>query len=70
MMKLLSLGLNGTTDEMRINLQQDCMALEKNGFHLALDETSRGSYTFIGYNIVEEELSFHNYERYKNILKS
>lgn len=69
-MKLLSLGLMGTTDELRYKLQQDCTMLAQKGFHLALDETSKGNLTFIGCNITEEQLSFHSYERYKDTIVS
>ncbi|MBP2649456.1 MAG: Sporulation protein YtxC [Firmicutes bacterium] len=68
-MKILSLGLTGAFDEFRSKLQQDCCALVQEGFRIAIDETNRGSYTFLGCNIAEGELSFRNYERIKNSLK-
>lgn len=37
---------------------------------MAVDESSKGSYTFLGCNIAEGELSFRNYERVKNTLKN
>ncbi len=67
-LKLLSLGLLGTTDELRYKMQQDCVALAQKGFHLAIDEINKGNLTFIGCNIIEDELSFHNYERYKSVI--
>ncbi|MBP2656585.1 MAG: Sporulation protein YtxC [Firmicutes bacterium] len=68
-MKILSLGLTGAYDEFRSKLQDDCYALVEEGFRIAIDETNKGSYTFIGCNIAEGELSFRNYERVKNMLK-
>lgn len=68
-MKLLSVGLNGTTDEIRARLQKDCVTLSQEGFCVAIDEINKGSYTFLGCNIIEGELSFRNYERIKNLLK-
>ncbi|MDR3563176.1 MAG: putative sporulation protein YtxC [Negativicutes bacterium] len=69
-MKILSLGLSGTSDEIKNKLEEDCPALAKEGFHVVIDQTCRGNYTFIGWNVTEGELSFRNYERVKNILKS
>ena len=37
---------------------------------MAVDESSKGGYTFLGCNIAEGELSFRNYERVKNMLKN
>ncbi len=68
-MKLLSVGLTGTTDEIRARLQKDCVTLSQEGFCVAIDEIYRGNYTFLGCNIIEGELSFRNYERIKNLLK-
>ena len=69
-LKLLSLGLTGTTDEVRARLQTDCRTLIQEGFRVAIDETNRGIYTFLGCNVIEGELSFRNYERIKNMLKN
>lgn len=69
-MKVLSLGLSGASDEIRLRLQQDCRLLVKEGFRIAVDETNKGSYTFLACNIAEGELSFRNYERLKNMLKT
>lgn len=69
-MKILSLGFSRTPEELRARLQQDCRALVADGFRVAVDETSKGSYTFLGCNIAEGELSFRNYERVKNMLKA
>lgn len=68
-MKLLSVGLRGTADEIRARMQQDCAVLNHEGFRIAIDETSRGNYTFLGCNISEGEMSFRNYERIKRLLK-
>lgn len=68
-MKLLSVGLTGTTDEIRARLQQDCTTLKQEGFRVAIDEINRGHYTFLGCNVIEGELSFRNYERIKSLLK-
>jgi putative sporulation protein YtxC len=68
--KILSLGLRGAPDEIRTRLQHDCRALAQEGFRVAVDESSKGRYTFLGCNIAEGELSFRNYERVKNTLKS
>ncbi len=37
---------------------------------MAVDESSKGKYSFLGCNIAEGELSFRNYERVKNTLKN
>ncbi len=37
---------------------------------MAVDESNKGKYTFLGCNIAEGELSFRNYERVKNMLKN
>ncbi|MPM21622.1 hypothetical protein SDC9_68066 [bioreactor metagenome] len=69
-MKLLSVGLTGTTDDIRARLQQDCSTLRQEGFCVAIDETNKGHYTFLGCNVIEGELSFRNYERIKSLLKN
>ncbi|MDT8900966.1 putative sporulation protein YtxC [Anaeroselena agilis] len=69
-MKILSLGLSGSPDEIRTRLQQDCRTLARDGFRVAVDESSKGNYTFLGCNIAEGELSFRNYEHVKNSLKT
>jgi len=67
--KLLSVGLKGTTQEMRERLQLDCKTIIQDGFRVAIDEINKGHYTFIGCNVIEGELSFRNYERIKNSMK-
>ena len=67
--KLLSVGLSGTTQDIREKLQTDCKTLIKDGYRVAIDETNKGYYTFIGCNVMEGELSFCNYERIKNAVK-
>jgi len=67
--KLLSVGLTGTTDEIRDQLQLDCKTVIQDGFRIAIDEISKGHYTFIGCNVIEGELSFRNYERIRNSVK-
>ena len=67
--KLLSVGLKGTTQEIRERLQLDCKTIIQDGFRVAIDETNKGHYTFIGCNVIEGELSFRNYERIKNSMK-
>lgn len=67
--KLLSVGLSGTTQDIRERLQLDCKTLIKDGYRIAIDETNKGHYTFIGCNVMEGELSFRNYERIKNAVK-
>jgi len=68
--KLLSVGLTGTTDDIRARLQKDCITLKQEGFRVAIDEMNKGSYTFLGCNVIEGELSFRNYERIKSLLKN
>ncbi|NLP42702.1 MAG: putative sporulation protein YtxC [Veillonellaceae bacterium] len=68
-MKLLSVGLTGTTDYIRARLQQDCSVLRQEGFRVAIDEINKGRYTFLGCNVIEGELSFRNYEKIKSLLK-
>ncbi len=68
-MKILSLGLSSAPDEIRARLQRYCRALVQEGFRVAVDESSKGNYTFLGCNIAEGELSFRNYEHVKNTLK-
>jgi len=68
--KLLSVGLTGTTQEMREKLQLDCKTIIQDGFRVAIDEINKGNYTFIGCNVIEGELSFRNYERIKNTVKN
>ncbi len=68
--KLLSVGLTGTTEEIRNRLQLDCKTVIQDGFKIAIDEVNKGHYTFIGCNVMEGELSFRNYERIKNAVKS
>lgn len=70
MVKLLSVGLTDTTDEVRSRLQHDCISLTQEGFRIAIDEINKGNYTFLGCNVIEGELSFRNYERIKNLLKN
>lgn len=69
-MKILSLGLSGAPEEIRARLQHDCRALAQEGFRVAVDESNKGNYTFLGCNIAEGELSFRNYEHVKNTLKT
>ncbi|MBP2626084.1 MAG: sporulation protein YtxC [Firmicutes bacterium] len=69
-MKLLSVGLTGTTQEIREKLQLDCNTIIQDGFRVAIDEINKGHYTFIGCNVIEGELSFRNYERIKNSMKN
>lgn len=69
-MKLLSVGLTGTTNEMREKLQADCKTIIQDGFRVGIDEINKGHYTFIGCNVMEGELSFRNYERIKNSVKN
>ncbi len=69
-MKILSLGLSGPAEEIRSRLQQDCQNIGLEGFRIAIDETIKGHFTFLGCNIAEGELSFRNYERVKNMLKA
>lgn len=69
-MKILSLGLSGPADDIRTRLQEDCQNIGREGFRIAIDETNKGHFTFLGCNIAEGELSFRNYERVKNMLKA
>lgn len=69
-MKLLSVGLKGTTQEIRERLQLDCKTLIQDGYRVAIDEINKGHYTFIGCNVIEGELSFRNYERIKKSMKN
>jgi len=69
MVKLLSVGLTGTTQEIREKLQLDCKTIIQDGFRVAIDETNKGHYTFIGCNVIEGEVSFSNYERIKDSMK-
>jgi len=69
-MKLISIGLAGTTDDIRSRLQQDCRIFATDGFRVAVEEMNKGYYTFLGCNLIEGELSFYNYERIKNTLKN
>jgi putative sporulation protein YtxC len=68
--KLLSIGLAGTTDDIRTKLQQDCKTFANDGFRIAVEEMNKGAYTFLGCNLTEGELSFYHYERIKNGLKN
>ncbi|HWR43864.1 putative sporulation protein YtxC [Sporomusa sp.] len=68
-MKLLSIGLNGTTGEIREKLECDCKTLTQEGFRVVIEELDRGGYKFLGLNISDGELSFRNYERIKNVLR-
>ncbi|MDF2572674.1 MAG: putative sporulation protein YtxC, partial [Sporomusa sp.] len=68
-MKLLSIGLNGTTGEIKEKLECDCKTLTQEGFRVVIEELDRGGYKFLGVNISDGELSFRNYERIKNMLR-
>ncbi len=68
--KLLSIGLNGTTENIRDKLEYDCKTLTQEGFRVVIDEISRGGYRFLGLHIVDGELSFRNYEHIKAVLKN
>lgn len=70
MVKLLSIGLNGTTGNIREKLECDCKTLTQEGFRVVIEELDKGGYTFLGLNISDGELSFRNYERIKNVLKN
>lgn len=67
---LLSIGLNGTTGNIREKLEHDCKMLTQEGFRVVIEELDRGSYKFLGVNIIDGELSFRNYERIKTVLKT
>lgn len=68
-MKLLSLGMMGTTKEIRQKLQQDCNIFAREGCKLTVDEQQLGGYTFLSCNIPDGEISYRSYERVKNLLK-
>ncbi|EGO62406.1 putative sporulation protein YtxC [Acetonema longum] len=68
-MKLLSLGMTGTTEEIRQKLQQDCNIFAREGCKLSVDELQLGGYTFLSCNIPDGEISYRSYERVKNLLK-
>ncbi len=70
MVKLLSIGLNGTTGNIREKLENDCKTLTQEGFRVVIEELNKGGYTFLGLNISDGELSFRNFERIKNVLKN
>lgn len=70
MVKLLSIGLNGTTGNIREKLEHDCKTLTQEGFRIVIEELDKGGYKFLGLNISDGELSFRNYERIKNMLKN
>lgn len=70
MVKLLSIGLNGTTGNIRDKLEHDCKTLTQEGFRIVIEELDKGGYKFLGLNISDGELSFRNYERIKNVLKN
>lgn len=69
MVKLLSVGLKDATDELKERLQADCKMLIEDGFRVAIEEFCKGSYRFIGCNVIEGELSFRSYERIKQSIK-
>jgi len=68
--KLLSIGLSGTTENIRDKLESDCNMLTQEGFRVVIEESDRGGYTFLGLHIVDGELSFQNFEHIKAVLKS
>jgi putative sporulation protein YtxC len=68
--KLLSIGLNGTIGNIRENLESDCKTLTQEGFRVVIEEIDRGGYKFLGLHIVDGELSFRNYEHIKAVLKN
>jgi putative sporulation protein YtxC len=68
-MKLLSVGLSETSDDIREKFYHNSAILNNSGFGVAVDETNRGNYTFLGFSINDGEVSFRNYERIKNLLK-
>lgn len=69
-MKLLSIGLSGPVDEIRVRLQKDFATLSLEGFQVAVDEYIKGHLTFFGCHVTEGELSFRNYERMKAMMKN
>ena len=52
MVKLLSVGLKDATDELKERLQADCKMLIEDGFRVAIEEFCKGSYRFIGCNVI------------------
>ncbi|MBP2634096.1 MAG: putative sporulation protein YtxC [Firmicutes bacterium] len=68
--KLLSIGLSGATENIRDKLEYDCKILTQEGFSVVIEENDRGGYTFLGLHIVDGELSFRNFEHIKAVLKS
>jgi hypothetical protein len=68
--KLLSIGLNGTIGNIREKLEFDCKMLTQEGFRVVIEELDRGGYKFLGLHIVDGELSFRNYEHIKAVLKN
>lgn len=70
MVKLLSIGLTGTTGDIREKLEHDCKTLTQEGFRVVIEELDRGGYKFLGLNISDGELSFRNYERIKTVIKN
>lgn len=68
-MKLISLGLSGSIDDIRDKLQQDCNLFQREGYQIVVDQLQAGKYTFLNCSILEGEISFRNYERIKNLLK-
>lgn len=69
-MKLLSIGLSGPVDEVRVRLQKDFGTLHLEEFQIAVDEYIKGHLTFFAYRVTEGELSFRNYERIKAMIKN
>jgi putative sporulation protein YtxC len=69
-LKILSLGFSGMPDEIKMKLAGSFPGVTREGLPLTIQETKRGSYYFLDWNIPEGELSFRNYERVKNTLKS
>ena len=68
-MKLISLGLSDSIDDVRAKLQQDCNLFQREGYQIVIDQLQAGKYTFLNCSILEGEISFRNYERIKNLLK-
>lgn len=69
-MQLLTIGLSGPVDEVRVRLQQDFATLSLEGFQVAVNEEIKGHLTFFGCHVTEGELSFRNYERIKAMIKN
>lgn len=69
-MKLFSIGLQEEFDIVQANLQNDCNKLKSQGFLIKIDVISGESYTFLECNVIQGEMSFRNYEKVKNIIKS